>query len=71
MAKDEDDKILSLPTRNRLRKLVKAVEAEKAKIAKSRDRLRELASEIEGINESVEEGLEDIDRGLDALSRYL
>jgi ABC-type transporter Mla subunit MlaD len=63
--------ILSAPARKRLKKALSQVQRHTKVIADRRDKLRELAREIEEISDSIDEGLEDISRGTDALSRYV
>jgi hypothetical protein len=55
----------------KLRKLLAAVEKEKAKIAASRDRLRDLVSDIEDIVQSADDALDSFNYGVDRLSEYL
>jgi prefoldin subunit 5 len=64
-------KILSAPMQRKLTKALAKVEKHKATIAKSRDALREAISEIEAISESIDEGLEELQRGVDAISKYV
>ena len=51
--------------------IIKRLEKEKAKIAKNRDALRELLSDAADIEESCNEALCDIERAIDALSKYV
>ena len=51
--------------------IIKRLEKEKAKIAKNRDALRELLSDAADIEESCNEALDDIERAIDALSKYV
>jgi uncharacterized coiled-coil DUF342 family protein len=63
--------ILSPRDAARFKQVVKKIETEKAKIAQSRDKLRDYTSEIEAIVCDASEALDDLERATDALSRYL
>lgn len=52
-------------------KLMKQIEAEKAKITASRDKLRDLISEVSDICDDCDEAAEGLERATDALSKYL
>lgn len=54
-----------------MRKIVSQLEAEKKKIAKARDRIRDLLSDVEGMLDSSDRGLEDLESAIDALSEYV
>ena len=54
-----------------MKKIVSQLEAEKKKIAKARDRIRELLGDVEGMMDSSTRGLEDLESAIDALSEYV
>ena len=69
---------MDVKTQQKIKKLFQAVDDEKLKIAKARDNIRELISDIEEIladsSDAVEEifeGLQLLHRGVDSLSRSL
>lgn len=53
------------------RQIIKQLNACKARIAKERDKLRELIDECESIYSDCDEAVDDIERAADALSRQL
>lgn len=57
--------------KRRLKTLTKQIDVEKAKIAKARDALRELISEVEDIIGDADEVVNTLDRACDDLSRYV
>ena len=54
-----------------VKKVMAALEREKVKIAASRDKLRDLEGDIQGLRESCERAVEDIERAVDALSELV
>jgi ABC-type transporter Mla subunit MlaD len=66
-----ESEVLTIMARQRLKKALAQVDRHTKVIADRRDKLRELAREIESISDSIDEGLEDITRGTDTLSRYV
>jgi hypothetical protein len=48
---------------------IKTLERERAKIAASRDRLRDIEGDIQGLRQDCDEAVDDLERAIDALSR--
>lgn len=55
----------------RLKKVIRGIRAEKRKISQARDKLRASISEVEDICDDCDDAVEDLDRALDTLSKYL
>jgi predicted nucleic acid-binding Zn-ribbon protein len=55
----------------RLAKVIRNIRTEKARIARSRDKLRDFLSEVEEICDDADDAVDDIERALDTLSKYL
>ena len=54
-----------------IKQIIAALKKEQDKIAGSRDRLRELASEVEDQLESCDRANDDLGRAIDTLSEYV
>jgi hypothetical protein len=53
------------------KRLKAAINKHITEIARRRDAIRDLIAELEAVADSCDEGLEDIERGLDSISKYL
>ena len=62
---------MKTPRKKTVASLRKQFNACIARLAKERDQIRDLISDMEQISEDCTEALEDFERGADALSRYL
>lgn len=62
---------LSKENAKKTRGLLGKIEEAKNIIAEERDKLREYHSDLESILEATEEGVQELERGLDLLSQYL
>ncbi len=51
-----------------VKKVIASLERERVKISASRDRLRDLECDIQGLRDSCDRAVEDIERAVDALS---
>lgn len=58
-------------TKKQISAMVKKIEAHKAGIAKHRDELRDLLGDIEAICDDGDEAVNDLERTIDTLSKYL
>ncbi len=63
--------VLTASAKAKLRRITAAVKKSTDRIARERDRLRELVGDLESIAWDCDEATEDLNRAADALSRYL
>jgi len=54
-----------------IRKVIKQIEAHKAKVAKERDALREILDGIADLDDSFSRAIDDLDSAIDALSELV
>lgn len=66
-----DQSPFNVATRRRMAGLESKVRACGARIAKERDKLRDLVDEYQEISDHCDEAIDDIDRAADSLSRFL
>lgn len=48
---------------------IKVLKRERLKVAASRDRLRDIEDDIQGLRQDCDEAVDDLERAIDALSR--
>lgn len=58
-------------TPGQIRKIVKKMEAHKAAIAKHRDGIRDLISELEAVGDTASDAVDHIEYAVESLSQYV